>query len=106
MIQGDVCYYTFKLPDKRRPCVILTRNYLISELNAITVAPITTTIRDADSQVVLDEFDGMREDCIVNLASIQTVPKDRIGAVITHLSALRMREIKQAIEFTFGFKLL
>ncbi len=106
MIQGDVCYFTFKLPDKRRPCVILTRSVLIPEFNAITVAPITTTIRDADSQVALDEEDGMREACVVNLASIQTISKDRVGSVITHLSIEKMREIKEAIEFTFGFKLL
>jgi mRNA interferase MazF len=106
MIQGDVCYYTFKAPDKRRPCVILTRSILIPEFNAITIAPITTTIRNADSQVALNELDGMREDCVVNLASIQTVPKEKLGSLITHLSPERMREIKQAIEFTFGFGLL
>ena len=106
MIQGDVCYYTFKAPDKRRPCVILTRSVLIPDFNAITIAPITTTIRNADSQVTLNEFDGMREDCVVNLASIQTVSKDKLGTLITHLSPERMREIREAIEFTFGFRLL
>ena len=106
MIQGDVYNYTFKAPDKRRPCVILTRSILIPDFNAITIAPITTTIRNTDSQVSLDETDGMREECVVNLASIQTVQKDKLGSLITHLSPERMHEIKQAIEFTFGFKFL
>jgi len=51
MIQGDVYHYTFKEPDKRRPVLILTRSSLIPELNAITIAPITTTIRDAGTHV-------------------------------------------------------
>ncbi len=106
MIQGDVCNYIFKAPDKKRPCVILTRSVLIPDFNAVTIAPITTTIRNADSQVVLDESDGMREACVVNLASIQTVQKDKIGSPIIHLSPERMHEIRQAIEFTFGLKFL
>ena len=106
MIQGDVYNYTFKAPDKRRPCVILTKSVLITDFNAITIAPITTTIRNTDSQVAFDETDGMREECVVNLASIQTVQKDKLGTLITHLSPERMHEIRQAIEFTFGLKFL
>lgn len=58
MMRGDVCYHTFKLPDKRRPVLVLTRDILIPELNAITIAPLTTTIRDHATQVTLDETDG------------------------------------------------
>lgn len=60
MIRGDICYHTFKEPDKRRPVLILTRTSGISFLNEITIAPITTTVRKNDSSVWLDESDGMR----------------------------------------------
>jgi mRNA interferase MazF len=103
MIQGDVYRYSFKEPDKRRPVLILTRNSLIPELNAITVVPITTTIRDAGTQVLIDESDGMSEACSINLASVQTVPKDKISGYITHLSDGRMQEVFEAIKYTFGF---
>jgi hypothetical protein len=33
MIQGDVCLYTFKEPDKRRPVLILTAKCRNSEFN-------------------------------------------------------------------------
>lgn len=81
MIQGDVYLYTFKSPDKRRPALILTRTNLIPKVNAVTVAPVTTTFRDADTHVALDENDGMKEECVVNLASIQTVSKEKIGSI-------------------------
>ncbi len=67
MKQGDVYWYTFRAPDKRRPVLILTRDSAISFLTGITVAPITTTIRSIPSEVLLTpEDDGMFEKCAVN----------------------------------------
>lgn len=101
MIQGDVRNYTFKAPDKRRPALILTNNDLIPVLNAITVAPITTTLREANTHVFLDQSDGMPKECAINLSAIQTVPKDKIESYITHLSSAKMTEVFEAIKFVF-----
>ena len=103
MIQGDVCLYTFKEPDKRRPVLILTRNAAISNLTSISVAQITTSMRDLESVVWLDESDGLLFACVINLDNIQTVPKHRLSKVITHLSDERMQEVFEAIRFAFGF---
>ena len=103
MIQGDVCSYTFKEPDKRRPVLILTRNAAIPNLTSITVAQITTSMRDIESVVWLDRSDGVLTECVVNLDNIQTVPKHGLGKVMTHLSDERMREIFKAIRFAFNF---
>lgn len=104
MRQGDIFTYKFKEPNKSRPVLILTRTDLISQLNVVTIAEITTTLRDNDSEVWLDESDGMREGCAINLTNIQTVAKNKIDSYITHLSAERMREVLEAIEFIFNFK--
>lgn len=103
MIQGDVYWINFRKPDKRRPVLILTRNGIIPELNSVTVSSITTTVRDVQSQVWLDEDDGMPEQCAVNLDNIQTVQKEKIGSYITHLSEEKMQEVFEAIKFAFGF---
>ncbi len=103
MNRGDVVWHKFKEPDKTRPVLILTRNGAIPELNSISIVPITTTIRDIESQVVLTEEDGLREVCAVNADGIQTIPKDKLGSYITHLSDERMREVFEAIRFAFGF---
>lgn len=71
MIRGDICLHTFKLPDKRRPVLILTRDSAIPDLAWITVAPITTRLRNIPTEVWLDESDGMREESAVNLDNIQ-----------------------------------
>ncbi len=96
-------WYTFKAPDKRRPVLVLTRNSAIGFLNALTVAPITTTVRDIPSEVFLSKEDGMFSDCAVNLDNIQTVPKSKLGKLITHLTYDRMEEVQQAISFALGF---
>jgi len=104
--QVDIYWYTFKEPDKRRPVLILTRNSAISFLSSITIAPITSTIRDIPSEVVLTQFDGVFNDCTVNLDNIQTVQRAKIGAFISHLSPERMKEVLKAIEFALGFDAL
>lgn len=106
MKRGEIRWYTFKAPDKRRPVLLLTRNTSIGALNALTVAPITSTIRDVPSEVLLDEDDGLLNECVANLHSLQTVPKANLGSVISTLSPERMREIESAISFALGFEYL
>jgi mRNA interferase MazF len=101
--QGDIYWYTFKEPDKRRPILVLTRDSAISFLSSITVAPITSTIRSIPTEVLLSQSDGLFTTCAVNLDNIQTIQKSRTGAFIAHLSSQRMGEIRSAIEFALGF---
>ena len=76
MKQGDVYWYSFRAPDKRRPVLILTRNSAISYLNSVIVAQITTTIRGVPSEVALaPATDGVFEECVVNAYNLQTIPK-------------------------------
>ena len=104
MRQGEVYWHTFRPPDKRRPILILTRTKAIAFLTGITLAPLTTRIRDIDSEVLLTaDEDGVLEDCAVNVDSIQTVQKSSIGEFITVLSVEKMREVYDAIAFALGF---
>ena len=103
MNRGDVCWYTFKAPDKRRPVLILTRNSAIAVLNSVTVAPITSTIRTIPTEIVLTEDDGLPSACAANFDNIQTVPKGNIGERITRLSTARMKQAAAAVSFALGF---
>lgn len=103
MQHGEVRWYKFARPDKRRPVVILTRDSALEFLGAVTVAPITTTIRDIPSEVALSQTDGMPRECAVNLDHIQTVAKAKIGPAITILNRNRLTEIRTALLFALGF---
>ncbi len=45
----------------------------------------------------------MFTECVVNLDNLQTIPKAKIGQLITTLSTERMAEVKRAISFALGF---
>lgn len=103
MKRGEVRWYSFRAPDKRRPVLILTRDSATRFLHALTVAPITSTIRDIPTEVLLTREDGLPNACAVNLDNIQTVPKSHLGALIARLSIERMDEVQRATAFALGF---
>lgn len=100
--RGDVRLYNFAPPDKNRPVVVLTRESALTYLGTVTVAPITSTIRGVPSEVQLNEEDGMKAPCAVNLHNPVTVSQDRLGKRVAQLSALRMHEICAALRFSLG----
>ncbi len=99
MKKGEIRWYTFKAPDKKRPVLILTRESVLEYLGEVTVAPITTTIRNIPSEVFLSKFDGKPRDCAINFDHIQTVSKGKLGALITTLSPQKKGQVRQAILF-------
>jgi mRNA interferase MazF len=103
MNRGEVRWFTFARPDKRRPVVILTRTPALPYLSEITVATITSTVRDVPSQVLLSVVDGMPRDCVVNLDRIVTVSRGKVGPLVTTLSVSKMVEIEKAIQYALGF---
>jgi len=103
MQRGEIRWYRFGAPDKRRPVLVLTRDSALDFLGEATVAPITSTIRDIPSEVLLTEADGMPRLSAINLDHLQTVSRDRLGGVITTLASDRMVEVRTALLFALGF---
>ena len=103
MKRGEVRWYKFSAPDKKRPVVILTRNSILEYMNEVTVAPITSTVRDIPSEVSLSKEDGMHNDCAINCDHIQTISKSKIGSVITSLSNEKLIEVHKAVSFALSF---
>jgi len=101
--RGEVRWYTFRSPDKRRPVLILTRDSAIEVLTGVTIAPITSTIRDIPTEVTLTPAeDGILTESAVNLDNLQTIPKANLGGLITILSPEKMEAVENGICFAFG----
>jgi len=105
MKRGEVRWYEFQPPDKRRPVLILTRDSVLPLLHDVTIAPITSTIRGVASELRLTIADGMPQDCAVNFHHLQTVSKKKLGRLITTLSPEKLREVGQALCFALGVEL-
>jgi mRNA interferase MazF len=102
MRRGEIRWYKFHPPDKNRPVLILSRNAVIEYLGEVTIAPVTTTIRDIPSEVLLTKEDGLPRECVVNCDHLQTVSKGKIGPLIATLSTSRMAEVAEAVSFALA----
>lgn len=101
--RGEIRWYRFTRPDKQRPVLVLTRDSALEFLGDVTIAPITSTVREIPTEVLLTEADGLPRVCAVNLDHVQTVARARLGGLIGTLSAGRMAEVRAALLFALGF---
>lgn len=104
MNRGEIRWYTFRPPDKRRPVLLLGRQEVIARLNEIIVVPATRTIRGLATELQLAPDDGMPVTCALNFDHIALAQRDRIGPVICILPEHRWPEIRAALLLACGFE--
>jgi len=102
MKQGEVRWYKFRQPDKKRPVLILTRDSVLGYLGEVTIAPVTSTVRNIPSEVLLTIDDGMRKDCAINCDHIQTVSKGKVGSLVTTLTPEKLEQVRDAVRFALN----
>jgi mRNA interferase MazF len=99
--QGAVVWANLPEPAGRRPVVILTRDSAIRHLNALTVAPVTRTIRRTATEVILEPADGVPTICAVTLDSIFTIQRSALDEVIVVVSREKLLRIFKALRTAF-----
>lgn len=104
MRRGEVWWAELEPPAGRRPVVLLSRNEAYAIRSLVIVAPITTRIRHIPSEVLLGTDDGMPRECVANLDTITTIPKDCLQNRLITLSTQKLKEIDEAIHFTLGLE--
>ncbi len=78
--------------------MILSRDTMPASRPEITVAYLTTKPRNRWVEVALTAAaDGVKHDSVVNLDSINTIPKDWLIKRICKLSPAKMDDVKRAI---------
>lgn len=102
MRRGEIWWAELEPPAGRRPVVLLSRNEAYNVRSLIIVAPVTTRIRHIPSEVPLGVDDGMPQDCVANLDTITTIPKDCLQGRLTSLATKKLKEIESAIRFALG----
>ena len=103
MRRGEIRWYTFRLPDKRRPVLVLTRNQVIDHLNEIIVVPATRTIPGLSTEVVLTSEDGMPAACALNFDHVALAQRSRIGGLLCRYPEARWAEVRAALLVACGF---
>jgi mRNA interferase MazF len=100
--RGQIRLYTFNPPDQRRPVLVLTRPEVIPLLSTVMVAPITSRIRGAPSEVLVGHEEGLKTESAVNLDHVQTVDKARLGVLLGTVSEAKMRRVCNALAIAVG----
>ncbi len=104
MRRGEIWWVELESPVGRRPVVLLSRNEAYSVRSLVIVAPVTTRVRRIPSEVTLGANDGMPQDCVANLDTITTIPKDCLQSRLTTLNAEKLKEVEAAIRFALGME--
>jgi mRNA interferase MazF len=100
--RGEIWLFTFKPPDKRRPVVVLTRQEVIPLLSTVMVAPITSAIRGAPSEVLVGIEEGLKSPSAVNLDHVQTVERNQLAHYVGSLSRQKMAAVCRALALATG----
>jgi mRNA interferase MazF len=100
--RGEIRWYTFRAPDKRRPVLLLSRSNVAAQLNELIVVPATRTIRGLATEVMLAPDDGMPVTCALNFDHVASAQRDRLGALICSLPDARWPEIRTALLHACG----
>ncbi len=100
--RGEIWKYRFATPDKKRPVVVLSRPDVIGLLHTVMVAPVTSTIHGAPSEVLVGVNEGLKHESAVNLDHVQTVEQSRLEGYVGDLGIDKMREVCRALAVAVG----
>ncbi len=89
----------FPSPVGRRPAILVSRDAAYRIRSAITVVPLTRTIRGIPTEVTLGPKDGVPKTCVANADVIMTVPKALIHEYLCTLTTIRVAALERAIRF-------
>ena len=104
MKRGEVWWAELPAPAGRRPVVLLSRDEAYAVRELVTVAPITTRIRNIPVEVPLGPNEGLPKKCVANLDTITTIPKSILLERISVLPAPKITALNGAIRFALGLE--
>jgi mRNA interferase MazF len=99
MKRGEVWWVRFPDPVGRRPAVLVSGDQAYRVRAAVTVVPLTQTIRRIPVEVPLGPADGIPRKSVANVDAITTVPKHLLEDYLTTLAIPKLQALDQAIKF-------
>lgn len=104
MRRGEVWWANLPGKAGRRPVLLLSRDISYEVRQAVSVAEVTSTIRDIPVEVRLDESGGIPRESVVNLDNIITARKSRLNDLLTSLSPGEMAQVRKAAVYALDLK--
>ena len=104
MKRGEIWWAELPKPAGRRPVILLSRDEAYEVRRLVTVAPVTTRVREIPVEVALSPKDGMPRECVINLDTVTTIPKDALRERLTVLSRAKVTAVEGALKFALGLR--
>jgi mRNA interferase MazF len=82
--------------------VLISRDQAYRVRIAVTVIPLTRTVRGIPVEVPLGPADGIPHPSVANADTITTVPKDTLEEYLTTLASAKVEALEMAIKFALG----
>jgi mRNA interferase MazF len=73
--RGDIRWFRFGSPDKRRPVLVLGKPDVLPSFSQVPVIPLSTQVRALAWEVALTEADGVPTPCVVKPEWIRIVDR-------------------------------
>jgi len=102
--RGDIRWFRFASPDKRRPVLVLGRPDVLPALDQVPVIPLSTQTRGLAWEVALSPADGLPSVCVAKPEWIRIVERVYLGPWIATLPEARWPEIRAALLDVLGFE--
>ncbi len=97
--RGDI--WTANVAGKNRPVLILTRDGVSPQRELVTVAAITTVIRNRPFEVPLTNV-GLNRESVANCDALYTVAKKTLKGRVGAVGATEMDQICTAVAYAIG----
>ena len=104
MNRGDVWQLDLGGRAGRRPALIITRQGVISHVNKLTIAEISSIGKGYPTEVALGYKANLPKQSYVQLDNIQTISKDRFLKYLGSLDAATMRTVGRKLILALGLE--
>jgi mRNA interferase MazF len=103
--RGEIYWASLPPPSGRRPVLVVTRTGVLGVRTAVTVAPVTRTIRSIPSELPLGRGHGLRARSVANCDTLQTVPRSLLGRrPVGSLTPRELVELDGALRYALGIR--
>lgn len=103
--RGDIRWFRFASPDKRRPVLVLGRADVLPSLSQVPVIPLSTQSRSLAWEVALTEADGLPSACVLKPEWIRIVERPHLGPLIASLPESKWNDVRAALLDVLGLEL-
>ena len=102
MRRGEIWWATLPPPAGPHPVLLLSRNESYARRTQVIVALIASRMRHIPVEVPMSTADGMPKNCVINLDTITTIPKNLLSSRLTVLTPEKLKEVDEAMHFALG----